>query len=105
MICFCRSGTSAAPISTPRSPAGDHHRVGDVEDRVELGDRLLQLDLRDHPGLRARRLDARLERGDVEMAADERLRDVVDAEPEREVEVGEILLGEGRHRQRDARAR
>ena len=36
------------------------------------------------------------------MRADERLRDVVDAEPEREVEVGEVLLRQRRHRQRDA---
>ena len=49
------------------------------------------------------RLDAGLERGDVEMAPDERLGDVVDAELEREVEVGEILLRQRGNRQRNAR--
>ena len=36
------------------------------------------------------------------MRADERLRDVVDAELERELEVRQVLLGERRDRQRDA---
>src|SRR4026207_2521782 len=82
MIRFCSSGTSAAPISTPRSPrriitpavaariapgcaARDHHRVRRVEDRLELVDRLLELDLRDHPRLRPGLLDLLLQCGDV----------------------------------------
>ena len=62
MIRFCSSGTSAAPISTPRSPRATITRVGVAEDVVEHGDRLGLLDLRDHVRGRAGRLDQRLQR-------------------------------------------
>ena len=58
MIFFCRSGTSAAPISTPRSPRAIITASATSRIASSCVDRLLQLDLRDHPGLRARRLDA-----------------------------------------------
>ena len=60
--------------------ARDHHGVRLGEDLVEGGDRLGLLDLRDHPRVRAARLDQRPERPDVGGGADERERDVVDAE-------------------------
>ncbi len=103
MICFCRRGTSAAPISTPRSPRAIITASDDVEDRLELVDGLLQLDLGDHPCLRTGGLDPRLERRDVQVRADERQRDVVHAESECEVEIREVLLGQRGDRKRDAR--
>ena len=55
MIRFCSSGTSAAPISTPRSPRATMAASASREDVVEHGDRLRLLDLRDHVRRRARR--------------------------------------------------
>ena len=80
--------------------ARDHHAVRLGEDLVEHRDRLRLLDLRDHPGVRAARLDERPERLDVGCRADERERDVVDAEAEGRFQVVEILAGERRDRER-----
>ena len=65
MIRFCSSGTSAAPISTPRSPRATMTASASREDVVEHRDRLRLLDLRDHVRRRAGRLDQRLQRLDV----------------------------------------
>ena len=46
---FCASGTSAAPISTPRSPRATISPSVDGDDGVELLDGLGLLDLGDHP--------------------------------------------------------
>ena len=102
MIRFCSSGTSAAPISTPRSPRATMTRVRLAEDVVERRDRLRLLDLRDHVRRRAGRLDQRLQRLHVGGRADERERDVVDAELERELEVVDVLARQRRDRERDA---
>ena len=48
MIRFCSSGTSAAPISTPRSPRATITASATREDLVESRDCLGLLDLRDH---------------------------------------------------------
>ncbi len=87
----------------PEISTGDHHRIGLVENVVERRHRLLQLDLRDDPGLRAGRLEPRAQRGDVGSRANERLRDIVDPQTERELEVREILVGEGRNGQLNSR--
>ena len=103
MIRFWISGTSAGPISTPRSPRATitASRLG--EDVVEHVDRLRLLDLRDHVRVRARLLDQRAQVAHVGRRAHERERDEVDAELERELEVGRVLARDRRDRQRDAR--
>ena len=53
MICFCSSGTIAAPDLDAEVAARDHQRVGLGEDLVERLDRLGLLDLRDHARARA----------------------------------------------------
>ena len=101
MIRFCSSGTSAAPISTPRSPRATITASASREDVVEHGDRLGLLDLRDHVRGRARRLDQCLQRLHVRGRADERERDEVAAELERELEIVDVLLRQRRDRQRN----
>ena len=83
--------------------AGDHHRVGLVEDRVERVDGLGLLDLRDHARVRPCLLDQRTQVADVGGGADEGERDEVDAELERQLEVIHVLARDGRDRNRDAR--
>ncbi len=82
--------------------ASDHHRVGLVEDLVERLDRLRLLDLRDHARRRAVLADDRLQVADVGGRAHERQRHEIHAEPERELEIVDVLLRERRNRQRDA---
>ena len=102
MICFCRNGTSSSGHSTPRSPAGDHERVEGLDDLVEVVDGLRLLDLgddREHDALLAHHAADVLGVGG---AAHEAQRDVVDAELERPAQVLDVLLGQRRHRDRDA---
>ena len=87
MIRFCSSGTVAGADLDAEVAAGDHHRVGLVEDVVERVDRLGLLDLRDHAARRAGCRDELPQLADVVGRADERERDVVDPELERELEV------------------
>ena len=70
---------------------------------VELVDRLGLLDLRDHVRVRAGLRDQRAQVAHVRRASARTKRDVVDAELEREVEVGHVLARQRRDRQRDAR--
>ena len=76
----------------PEVAARDHHGVHDLEDGVEVVDGGPRLDLRDD----RRRLIAEeaAERLDVLRTTHERLRHVVDAELERDGDVGAVLLGE-----------
>ena len=82
--------------------ARDHDCVRLDDDRLERLDRLGLLDLRDHVRRRALRLDAAAQVADVVGRADERERDEVDSELEREGEVVDVLGRQGRDRQRDA---
>ena len=91
MIRFWISGTSARADLDAEIAARDHHRVGLGEDVVEHVDRLGLLDLRDHVRVRARLLDQRAQVAHVGGRAHERERDEVDAELERELEVGGVL--------------
>ena len=92
MIRFCSSGTRCAPISTPRSPRATITASALGEHVVEHVDRLGLLDLRDHVRVRAGLLDQRAQVAHVGERADERERDEVDADPERELEVDGVLL-------------
>jgi hypothetical protein len=47
MMSFWIAGTSSGGSSTPRVPAGDHHPVGLLEDRIQAGDGLGLLQLGD----------------------------------------------------------
>ncbi len=82
--------------------ARDHHAVREAEDVVESRDCLGLLDLRDHVGGRPGGLDQRLQRLHVGGGTNERERDEIDAELERELEVVDVLAGQRRDRQRDA---
>ena len=103
MIRFWISGTSAGPISTPRSPRATITASVSARIVVEHVDRLGLLDLRDHVRVRARLLDQRAQVAHVGRRAHERQRDVVDAELERELEVVDVLPRQRRDRQRHAR--
>ena len=77
-------------------PAGDHHRAGDLEDLPQLADRLHLLELGDH-------WRGAPEAGDVVTAFDHVLRlaykgqrHIVDAKLDRQLEVGEVFVCEGR---------
>jgi len=72
--------------------ARNHDAVGFGQDVVELVDGLRLLDLRDHARRRSVLANDRLEVPHIGGRAHERERDEVDAEREREVEVGKILL-------------
>ena len=102
MIRFCSSGTVAAPISTPRSPRATITASASSKDLLERLDRLCLLDLRDHAGRRAVLPDDRLQVAHVGRGAHERERDEVGAQPERELEIVEVLLRQRRDRHRDA---
>ena len=52
MICFCISGTSSNGSSTPRSPRATMIGVGGVEDRAQVVERGVLLDLGDQLGAR-----------------------------------------------------
>ena len=91
MIRFWISGTSATPISTPRSPRATMTASVSARISSQRVDRLGLLDLRDHARARAGVLDQLAQIADVGRGADERERDVVDVELEREVEVLEVL--------------
>ena len=87
--------------------ARDHDRVGGADDRVQLVERLGLLDLGDDVGLRVGGVQELAQPAAVGGRAHERERDVVDAERERELEVGEVLLrhrgdGDGHARDVDA---
>ena len=103
MIRFCTSGTSAGPISTPRSPRATI--TASVSARIVVEDvhRLRLLDLRDHVRVRAGLLEQRAKVADVGRRADEGERDEVDSRLERPVEVVHVLAGQRRDRERDAR--
>ncbi len=84
--------------------ARDHHRVGDVEDRSRAASTaslssIFAITQAGEPAASIRDLSA----ATSVCGADERLRDVVDAECEREVEIGEVLVRQRRHGERDAR--
>ena len=83
----------------PQVAARHHHRIADGDDVVEVLDRLGLLDLGDDPRVRPARVDPLAQLLDVGGRAHERERDVVGADPEREVEVGLILVGQGWDRQ------
>ena len=102
MIRFWRSGTSATPISTPRSPRAT--MIASVSSRicVEDGDSLGLLDLGDHVGVRAGLLDQQAQVANVRSRADERERDVVDPELQGELEIADVLRSQRRDRQRNA---
>ena len=92
MIRFCSNGTVAAPISTPRSPRATMSASDSARTSSRHVDRLGLLDLRDHARRRAALPDDRLQVAHVGGGADERQRDVVDAETQCELEVIEVLL-------------
>ena len=81
--------------------ARDHDAVRLAEDVVEHRNRFRLLDLGDHVSGRAGRLDQGLQRLHVRRGTDERERDVVDPELERELEVVDVLARQRRDRQRD----
>ena len=102
MIRFCSSGTSAAPISTPRSPratmtASDSARISSSA-AIASAFSILAITW----AVRAARLDQRAQRAHVRGRADERQRDEVDAELQRKLEVVDVLARERRDRERDA---
>ena len=72
--------------------AGDHQRVGELDDRGEALDRLRLLDLGQDAGAAAGDLP---DLGEILGALDEGERDPVDAGVERRLEVGAVLGGEG----------
>jgi len=80
--------------------ARDHHRVRCVDDRVEIGDCVGLLDLRDDPHRGAGEVDEPPQLQDIVSAAHEGERDVVDIVRERELEVDPILCGQRRDRER-----
>ena len=106
MIRFCSSGTSAAPISTPRSPrATITRRLGETSSIASAADRLApSRSSRSRTRPRARRLDER------SRSARRRRRERTNesatkstSELERELEVARgPCVGERRDRQRDA---
>ena len=77
--------------------ARDHQRIGEIDDLVEPVDRLRLLDLGHHRGAAAGDL---LGFGDVLRALDEGERDPVDAGGERGFEIGAVLVGQRRERNR-----
>ena len=105
MIRFWTSGTAAGPISTPRSPRATITASEALTIASSSSMRLGLLDLRDHERRRAGAVQELAQRADVPGRADERERDVVDSDRERELEVGEILLGQRGDRERRARGR
>ena len=78
--------------------ARDHHRVRLRQHVVEHVDGFGLLDLGDDVSARACLLDQRAQIADVRGRAHERERDEVDAELERELEVGDVLARERRNR-------
>ncbi len=102
MIRFWTSGTAAGPISTPRSPRATMTASEAEMIALQLLDGLGLLDLRDHERCRARAVQELAQGVDVARRAHERERDEVDSDRERELEVGEILLGERGDRDRRA---
>ena len=99
---FCTSGTCSSGISTPRSPRATMIAVERVDDRLQALDRLGLLDLRDHRDGDADLVHDAVDQLDVLGRADERQRDEVDAEPQREPQVLGVLVGQRRHADRDA---
>ena len=87
----------------PEVAARDHDRVGGAHDRVQLLERLGLLDLGDDVRLGVGGVQELAQSSAVRGGADERERDVVDADRERELEVAQVLLRHRRDRDRDAR--
>ena len=82
--------------------ARDHDAVEGVDDRLEVVDGLRLLDLGDHRQAHALVVHDPLHVEQVVGAAHERQRDHVDAETQRPAQVGDVLLGHGRHAHGDA---
>jgi hypothetical protein len=78
--------------------AGDHHRVGDVENRIQPLDRSRLFDLGEQAGAAA---DQFLGLGDIFGTLDETQGDPVNSLAEREFEVAAILVGQRRDRHDD----
>ena len=102
IIRFCRSGTKAGPISTPRSPRATMSSVRLDRDLRKRRDGLRLLDLRDHVNLRIPPGHERTQLAHVGRRAHEREGDKVDAQLERECEVAAVLLCERRNGNGDA---
>ena len=98
MIRFCSSGTVAAPISTPRSPRATITPSASVTMSSSASTASAFSIFAITRRRRAPRRDELLQLADVRGRPDERQRDEVDAEPERELEVVQVLLGERRDR-------
>ena len=101
MTSFCRNGTSSSGHSTPRSPRATMNASKASDDLVEVVDRLRLLDLRDHGDEHALLAHHLADRLDVLGRAHERQRHEVDGEVEREPQVLDVLLREGRDADRD----
>ncbi len=97
VIVFCRPGTLLERHFDAEVAARHHHRVGDGEDVVETLDRLRLFDLGHHQRAIA---GDRLHLDDVLGALDERQRDPVDALLQRRGEIGAVLFGHRRGRDR-----
>ena len=103
MIRFWTSGTAAGPISTPRSPratmtASEALTIASSSSSASAFS-IFAITMR----LRVGGVQELAEPAAVRGRADEGERDVVDADRERELEVGEVLLGQRGHRDGDAR--
>ena len=102
MIRFCRSGTATAPISTPRSPratitASASRRMSSSTATASAFS-IFAITCAVEPDASI----SVLQRLDVRRGADERERDEVAAELERELEVVDVLLRQRRDRERDS---
>ena len=104
VISFCTRGTRSSGISSPRSPRATITASHDVEDLVEVFERLRPFEFRDQRHVRGVRVGDQLARlTDVGGALHEAERDHVDAERQPEVQILDVLRRNRRRRQRDTR--
>ena len=82
--------------------AGDHHRVGGLDDALQVAQAALVLDLGDDARLGAEAVEQRPQHQHVVAPADERERDEVDARVDAGADVALVLLGERRQVDVDA---
>ena len=100
MARFCTSGTSSSGSSTPRSPRATMiaSNASTIASRLSMASGFSSLAMTGHPAADA--VHHLVHQFDVGGRADERQRDQVDAEAQRELEVVDVLLGQRRARRR-----